>query len=746
MSLIQVSSNSKRESNNLTQQEGCRFSNIFNGVMEVPPFSEIALHSGQFTIDTGGGVVNFEALGGDNGNQYPAIRFQLAPTTETYIADQERIVSSPPSVSTTTPLLYFVPRKKFATIEQFWTEMVEYLKLDPRPQLQATYTEEGTQLSGISVDTLTTNSTQTPTFTIKSNIAPVSTSIISGDVFKKIVLGTDDITINAITGTITKSAGSQGKATQPSSFYTQSNGIHNGGGELAVGGFILPSLSAKNNTLNEMVIGIKRWGYKNTRADMSSGWAEMSSIPSYTEELKEFVIDNQGEPPAGYSDTLVPCLSSTFMFNQGGYGLSTDCVCEYAFLITGKTTGLGANSISTGWTNTPEQMCCNIMKYETGSLSGSSKKILPRWVMIATGDPMLNNVLLIPYSKQLDPESDLASWDGINMVSALSTGVGGATDNKFVISGNKVSFVINGQVVNWKSNVATPDVEAIVLTDFISDAVYPLQASGTIYKTGNSFRNVRISATGTQKEVKYFGKTYQDYAKYKANRQIIPAEIYNRNFNEITPRSFYPITDPARGEPTSIGVNTQSGAIEADTFLYLDSTQDGDAQQIYSQVNYQPNIKSLVGSTDARISFVSEDEYDSATNSYSVDVIQNPMLIGLYVRLKNLTQKTTMGSINSVDNDKLIAVVNRYDHTNDEGNLTGFPIYSYNEYDRLYVALNNPSPLYLSQLDFEIVDKFGNVISAVKNTSLVLHLRPATYRDLYGYKKISTPTDTTPCY
>jgi len=735
MSLIQVSSNSKRESNNLTQQEGCRFSNIFNGVMEVPPFSEIALHSGQFTIDTGGDIINFEALGGSNGNQYPAIRFQLAPTTDTYIQDQENIVVSPPSVSTTAPLLYFVPRKKFDTIGQFWVEMVEYLKLDPRPQLQATYTEDGTQLSGISVDTLITNSTQTPTFTITSNICPQITSPISVDVFKTILLGTDAVTLNTVTGTITKSSGSQGTATQPSSFYTQSNGIHNGGGELAVGGFILPSLSAKNNTLNEMVIGIKRWGYKNTRVDMSSGWADMSSPPSYENDLHNFIVKNQGIEPVGFTDTLVPYLISKFMFSQGGYGLSTDCVCEYAFQITGKTTGLMSGITSIGWTYSAEEMCCNIMKYETGSLSGSSKSIIPRWVMIATGDPIINATFKIPYSKELDPESDLASWDGVDMVSSISTGIGGATDNKFIISGNKVSFIINGQEVNWLSQVSTPEEYSVILTDFISDAVYPLQASGTIYKTNNAFRNVRISATGTQKEVKYLGKTYQDYAKYKANKQIIPAEIYNSNFNEITPRSFYPITDPARVEPTTIGVNTFSGAVEADTFMYLDSTLDGDAQQIYSQVNYQPNIKSLVGSIDARVSFVSEDDFASATNSYSVDVIQNPMLIGLYIRLKNLTHKTTMGSINSVDNDKLIAVVNRYDHTNDEGNLTGFPIYSYNEYDRLYVALNNPSPLYLSQLDFEIVDKFGDVISAIKNTTLVLHLRPATYRDLYGYKK-----------
>jgi hypothetical protein len=117
-----------------------------------------------------------------------------------------------------------------------------------------------------------------------------------------------------------------------------------------------------------------------------------------------------------------------------------------------------------------------------------------------------------------------------------------------------------------------------------------------------------------------------------------------------------------------------------------------------------------------------------------VDKIRNPMLNGLYVRLKNLPHKTTMGSINSVDNDKLIGIVNRYDHTDDEENLTSFPIYSFSEYDRLYIALNNPAPMYLSSLDFEIVDKFGTPMTPIQNTTLTLHLRPATYKDLYGYR------------
>jgi hypothetical protein len=172
--------------------------------------------------------------------------------------------------------------------------------------------------------------------------------------------------------------------------------------------------------------------------------------------------------------------------------------------------------------------------------------------------------------------------------------------------------------------------------------------------------------------------------------------------------------------------------------LYIDVAEEVIVKEIASPVLYAPNIRQSVGATGYVIAPVSQDDYLTGTADYSVSSLKNPLLIGMYIRLKNLTQKTTMGSINSVDNDKLLAVVNRYDHTNEDDNMTDFPIYSFNEYDRLYVSLNNPAPLYLSALDFEIVDKFGNILSAIKNTTLVLHIRPATYRDLYGYKKKGT--------
>ena len=735
MSLIQVSSNSRAEANYLQQQEGYRFSNRFNGVLEVPPYSEIALHSGQFVIDTGSGAVNFEMTGGNKGNQFPVVRLNLAPSTDTFMTDQEGTDNQYPICSTTNPFLYFVPRKKFSSIESFWNEMVEYLKLDPRPQLQTKYQEDGTQISGLSVNTLVSNSAQTPTFTYTSNICPELPTPLSSAVFKTIVLGSDALTLGE-TGTITKSSGTQGTAILPSIFYSQSAGIHNGGGVLSINRFYQPSLSTRNNTLNEMVVGIKRWGYKVLQKEVSLGWSQMSQSgsTSYNEAGSTTSPYNAYVGSIG-EEQYKPYLTDRFLFSELGYGLSKDSVCEYAFHITGKSLGLYStanNFTSQGWDTTLEGMCCNILKYEKGHINGSDSPSVPRCIIIATGDPLISENFGVPYSKQLDPQSDLPTWDGIDMVYTGSNQ--GATNNRIEITGNLVNFIINGQDVAWLPNPASEEEET-QLSDYLSDAVYPLQVSGTIYKTNNAFNLLTISQANEQTEVKNLGKNYADYSKYKAKRQIIPAEIYNNNFNDITPNLFYPLI--ARTEPNTYDL-ADSEALELNPYLYIDVAEEVIVKEIASPVLYAPNIRQSVGATGYVIAPVSQDDYLTGTASYSVGSIKNPLLIGMYIRLKNLTQKTTMGSINSVDNDKLLAVVNRYDHTNEDDNMTDFPIYSFNEYDRLYVSLNNPAPLYLSALDFEIVDKFGNILSAIKNTTLVLHIRPATYRDLYGYKKKGT--------
>ena len=103
----------------------------------------------------------------------------------------------------------------------------------------------------------------------------------------------------------------------------------------------------------------------------------------------------------------------------------------------------------------------------------------------------------------------------------------------------------------------------------------------------------------------------------------------------------------------------------------------------------------------------------------------DPFLLGIYVRLKNLPNRAIMGSINQTS-DKLVAVINNYTAAQ-QGGLS-YPLYSFNEYDRMYIAFNNPAPIPLSSLDIELVDRFGTPITNIKETSLVFHLRPASYK------------------
>ena len=717
MSLIQVSSQSNREANQLQQQSGFRFSNAFNGVLEVPPYSEVALHSGQFVIDTGAGSVDFVNIGGDGGNQFPAMRLNFATQQNDYFEDWEKSIildgvdTQYTANATTNPFIYFAPRKKYADVSYFWKDMVDVLQRDPRPQLQAIYGVDGSLLTGLSVSSTLTNATIKPVFTLTRTAKEDPTPILQS-VFKTKVITPREITLSPITGNIFQTSGASGRAIIPSLFYTQSSGIHNDGGSLSIDSFVIPSpTTATNITTSNLIIGIKRWGFDG--GSVSRGWSDMR-------EAVNFEVD------ADFAETpeSIPYKMAKMLYSQSLYGLSSECICDFAFQITNKVRSIGSNGGKAGFYN--DEFCCNILKYEKGGLV-NGYLLEPRYIMIATGDALVANTYDIPYSKQLDPLSGLATWEGRDLVvdtAFAPTGAGA----EILISGNKVTFLVNEQVVNTIPEPASED-DPVILTDWLSDAVYPLQVSGVIYKNGNGFAGVNITPVATQREVPFYGYTPDDIASYVVNRTIIPAEIFNNNFNDVSPylASFPTDLLPETAIPHRTP-NSFTDLADFKLFMYVGGSEAGDARVIETTLTGQPNISAKVGSASSTLVFTDD------TAEYSVDKIRNPMLNGLYVRLKNLPHKTTMGSINSVDNDKLIGIVNRYDHTDDEENLTSFPIYSFSEYDRLYVSLNNPAPIYLSSLDFEIVDKYGTPFSAIQNTTLTLHLRPATYKDLYGYK------------
>jgi hypothetical protein len=750
MSLIQVCSTSRNEANVNQQQQGFRFSNYFNGVLEVPPYSEVALHSGNFKINTGQEAINFVSVGGNLGSQQPVVRLNMIDNEDDYgnSVDYERSTNS-----VMNPFLYQVPRKSYNSTKDFWDDMKITLNLDPRPQFVYNENLNGDFVSGLQITTSIINETITPSLKWTCNV-PIQTPVdINPITFKtmKNKAGTDLITL---TGGKIKQVASvvSGKQISHNVFYTQSTGIHNGNGYFKNNYFFTEQVNFGDLPLpvqnRQILFGVKRWGEIDTSSNKSSTTSWIKMREASTEANLTAIRDYVGEESENINIAYLTC---PLLFEASGYNLSAECIGEYVLHTTCKVETLinpETNKVEiSSFNKNYKSMVCNILKYEVGGSQTGLQN--GRYVMIATGDPQISSTLNVPYSLELNPESGLPSWDkGGTIMYMIRNGETGADfsslDNRIIINGNKVSFMVNGVMVNVRSEVAEDD--DTILEEFISDGVFPLQAFGTTAKNNAGLLNARLIPTlESQSEVKYLGDRQTDFQRYVASKQIIPASIYN-NFLDRSPCMFYEGEDqyplPFNPTPNIPSYPVASGGTdvyEMTPHLYLGETQVGNVIELQetdqSQKVYQPNISLTLASPESITLNATDNSYIVSEETYDTTTGTNPLLIGLYVRLKNLTNKSTFGSINTPDADKLIGVINRYDHTNDAEGLASFPTYTFNEYEKLYISLNNPKPIYITQLDFEIVDKFSNPVQEIRETTLVLHMRPAQYKDLYSYKR-----------
>ena len=130
MSLIQVSSSQLNSQNSSQFKEdynkGYSFSNYFNNLLDIPPNSELALHSAQFRVKNTS-QYDFSSLS-QEGNFYN-IRVLFSPTQESYME-----VDSP-NTPTHNPLILYFPKEKFFNIETIWEKIVERLSLSSIPEL-----------------------------------------------------------------------------------------------------------------------------------------------------------------------------------------------------------------------------------------------------------------------------------------------------------------------------------------------------------------------------------------------------------------------------------------------------------------------------------------------------------------------------------------------------------------------------------------------------------------------------------
>jgi len=117
--------------------------------------------------------------------------------------------------------------------------------------------------------------------------------------------------------------------------------------------------------------------------------------------------------------------------------------------------------------------------------------------------------------------------------------------------------------------------------------------------------------------------------------------------------------------------------------------------------------------------------YQSVSGNYKTlsAIDQNPIGMGLYVHLEDLPNTSVMGSMNQLQT-KLVGVINKYDHitTIAENTTSIITSLAWNAYEMLYVKLNNPSPIELSQLNIRITSRYMNLATQVDNTQLVFYL------------------------
>ena len=681
MSLVQVSSSQERLQDKgqfkSVFNKGYSFSNYFNGLMDIPPNSEIALHSASFRVRE---INNFDFTGvSDSGGDYN-MRMLYAPTRDSYVEESNSDTYNP----THNPLLLYVPRKAYNTIVDVWSDLVSALNLSAIPSLQRAFT---------TTNSLIGNKTRIE-LTATPNAGNSAITAIPADGF----VGNGSIIDGS---TIQKT--SAGKTTEFSSiFYSNTNGIHNLG-RIDYDLFTTETAGAIKWAYHTFACGVKR--------AFQPSWDLMRSYQ--TEGL-----DSMDDPKI-----ISQRFTQQNLFIKGA--LNPNYIGEYAFVVRGK---IGPQ----GPTTNPS---IDIVKYEV--VNGVSA-----YLTIATGSTTTNTKsgTAIPYSPQLDPES--ATWKNAVVDGGMGLGenvIFGATlglTMKF--AGNKVSFFVLNGATEYQvqiSPISTTETAYLTnLEDALSDVVFPLQAYASLTGEDDTM-DIQYTPARTQEVLGNFGDTRDNYELYLANNKIIPSGLYNQNALQNSPLSFFDYTIVGAGNTAqivlvpypydTIGGTGNNYITNVLSLGFGDNVSTNMKIQAPLQGVLNPNVEQRLGS--ATSVFLLTLTGDVLGGNYTPSTIATtPFLKGIYIRLRNLGNRSTFGSINSADSDKLISVINKYDYTEKQEGEE-FPIYNYNENEKLYVSLNNPSLIQTNKLDFQLVDGFGVEVLDIAECMLVLHIRPCPY-------------------
>jgi len=241
---------------------------------------------------------------------------------------------------------------------------------------------------------------------------------------------------------------------------------------------------------------------------------------------------------------------------------------------------------------------------------------------------------------------------------------------------------------------------------------------------------------------------------YLRKDMIIPNCLLNRDFyDNVTPIiNYYPLLNDATKEFVSTNRRpSHNGLIEdttdptkpiysvaSHTSIVVGESKIFDTMKsLYEptpQVNpfLQPNISAIVRFDQSAVPLAifldgtaASPNYQEVSGSYTsvAAIASDPVAVGLYVHLDDLPNTSVMGSMNQVQT-KLVGVINKFDAQSvvKENNNSIVTALSWNAHELLYVKLNNPSPIELSQLNLRLTDRFMRLASQITNTQLVFYL------------------------
>ena len=761
MSLIQVSSTQRLGANMSGGQgafnTGYRFTNYFAANINIPENCEIALHNASFAIDKEA-AVDLYNLGFSTGlGDFPCFRLLLGNEIGDYSDDQDLESGTCPVHF---PLAHYPDRKRYFNIASLWEQLVSCINTSPIPSRAFHIGQAAPAIAASGIAYTYTSPAGVPTITLAQtiNLHEVSPGELEGigepAVSNWANIGNYGATaelVNLFTPagwlyetarSVRKNTGTSNSA-NPACWTTNSNGVHTSGGHIFCTSMNSASVrddgTLANPTRHIFTLGCRRWAALNTEADMV-----IKSALQYPYE--EVGVD------------IEAYLFSRELINK--YRLRAEQIGEYFWYVTPKTKTITGDLRVTAF---KQSMVIHICKLEMGVPAGDTEfASYPRVLCIATGDTDVSTKYGIPYSGQLNPLAvaapGISGYPGDpGFVLQRNLAPGGMRSPQLHIrfTGNACNFQVAGVNVAVTTSPAEWNNLAMETQQYsFSDMVYPLQVCGSMCGHEDSMERLQYSCCflGGQAPVDYLGNTASDYFKYVTAQQMIPASIYNTAFFRSSPRCFYPLeagtTDPESNEPVmdelvpavAFPTDPPNDSYTLDLKQYCclgrdPATDPFDWPDYGIQFPQMPNLQGACGfattaTTAAGFNSLNFDDgggdYVELGVNYALDGgVLDPFLLGLYVRLKNLQNRAVMGSINQTS-DKLISVVNNYTQKIQQG--LDYPIYSWDAYEHLYINLNNPSAIPLSQLDFEIVDKFGNPITCLKETTLVLHLRPADYK------------------